>query len=73
MLCDENDNFTIEILSIERLEDLASEGKVRCPSISVAEFPPYSQSVDSRFSFRRTVTGQETSLGLFHHRKYNTP
>jgi hypothetical protein len=36
MLCDENDNM-IETLSIERLEDLASKGKIRWPSISQYE------------------------------------
>src|SRR5882757_1485700 len=36
ILCDENDNM-IETLSIERLEDLASEGKIRWPSISQYE------------------------------------
>ena len=33
MLCDENDNM-IETLSIKRLEDLTSEGKIRWPGIS---------------------------------------
>jgi hypothetical protein len=56
MLCDENDNM-IETLSIERLEDLASEGKIRWPSISQYEIQDRSKGdvFSKGFAFLQTT------------------